>query len=189
MITFDYNVETVERTLEEQPWDNNNEASDGIPVLASDSDESVMFVVEGPLPSIQHPCMITRAATHALPTFSSSASDTSSSLCEYWPSIFSILINIFYWKHFSLVHIDKKFIIWYILFMFFWQKAFLILLWKQLPAVRRLAKQTKADTEKEFRRKYLNLCEFYKYCLISFSFCIIILLTFDMLYYFHFKHF
>ena len=26
---------------EEQPWDNNNEASDGIPVLASDSDESV----------------------------------------------------------------------------------------------------------------------------------------------------
>ena len=29
---------------EEQPWDNNNDASDGIPVLASDIDESVIFV-------------------------------------------------------------------------------------------------------------------------------------------------
>ena len=33
---------------EEQQWDNNNESSDGIPVLASDSDESVIFVVERP---------------------------------------------------------------------------------------------------------------------------------------------
>ena len=70
---------------EEQPLDNNNEASDGIPVLASDSDseESVIFVVERPLPSIQHALIVTRAATHALPTISSSASDTSSSLGEY----------------------------------------------------------------------------------------------------------
>ena len=68
---------------EEQLWDNNNDASDGIPVWASDIDESVIFVVERPLPSIQHPCIVARAATHALPTFSSSASDTSSSLGEY----------------------------------------------------------------------------------------------------------
>ena len=68
---------------EEQQWDNNNEASDGIPVLASDSDESVIFIVERPSPSLQHPCIVARAATHALPTFSSSASDTSSSLGEY----------------------------------------------------------------------------------------------------------
>ena len=67
----------------EQPWDNNNEASDGIPVLAHNSDESVIFVAERPSPSVQHPHIITRAATHALPTFSSSASDTSSSLGEY----------------------------------------------------------------------------------------------------------
>ena len=68
---------------EEQPWDNNNEASDGIHVLASDSDESVIFVAERPLPSVQHPCIVARAATHALPTFASSASDTSSSFGEY----------------------------------------------------------------------------------------------------------
>ena len=68
---------------EEQQWDNNNEASDGIPVLASDSDESVIFVVERPSPYIQFPHVVARAATHTLPTFSSSASDTSSSLGEY----------------------------------------------------------------------------------------------------------
>ena len=39
---------------EEQGWDINNEASDGIPVLASDSDESVIFVAERPLPSVQY---------------------------------------------------------------------------------------------------------------------------------------
>ena len=33
---------------EEQQWDSNNEASDGIPMLASDSDKSVIFVVERP---------------------------------------------------------------------------------------------------------------------------------------------
>ena len=68
---------------EEQQWDNNNEASDGIPVLASVSDDRVIFVVEKPLSSIQHPHVVARAAAHTLPTFSSSASDTSSSLSEY----------------------------------------------------------------------------------------------------------
>ena len=68
---------------EEQQWDNNNEASDGIPVLARDSNESVIFVAERPLPSKQHPHIDARAASHALPTFSSSTSDTSSSLGEY----------------------------------------------------------------------------------------------------------
>ena len=69
---------------EEQQWDNNNEASDPIPVLASDNNESVIYVVEMPSPSVQHPCIVARAATHALLIFSSSsASDTSSSLGEY----------------------------------------------------------------------------------------------------------
>ena len=68
---------------EEQQWDNNNEASDGIPVLASDSDKSVKFIAERPLPSVWHPHIVARAATHALPTFPSSFSDTSSSLGEY----------------------------------------------------------------------------------------------------------
>ena len=67
----------------EQQWDNSNDASEGIPVLASDSDDSVIFVAEKPFPSIQHTCIVARAAAHDLPTFSSSASDTSSSLGEY----------------------------------------------------------------------------------------------------------
>ena len=66
---------------EEQQWDNS--ASEGIPVLASDSNDSIIFVAEKPLPSIQQPWVVARAATNALPTFSSSASDTSSSLGEY----------------------------------------------------------------------------------------------------------
>ena len=68
---------------EEQPWNKNNEASDGIPMLATNSKESVVFVVERPSPSVQDPHIVTRAATHALPTFSSPTSDTSSSLGEY----------------------------------------------------------------------------------------------------------
>ena len=68
---------------EEQQWDNNNDASEGIPVLASDSDESVICVAENPLPSMQHTHVVARAGTHVLPTFSSSSSDSSSSLGEY----------------------------------------------------------------------------------------------------------
>ena len=36
---------------EEQQWDNS--ASEGIPVLASDSDDSIIFIAKKPLPSIQ----------------------------------------------------------------------------------------------------------------------------------------
>ena len=66
---------------EEQQWDNST--SEGIPVLASDSDDSIIFIAKKPLPSIQQPWVVARAGTGALPTFSSSASDTSSSLGEY----------------------------------------------------------------------------------------------------------
>ena len=66
---------------EEQQWDNST--SEGIPVLASDSDDSVIFIAKKPLPSIQQPWVVGRASAGALPTFSSSASDTSSSLGEY----------------------------------------------------------------------------------------------------------
>ena len=72
---------------EEQQWDSNNETSDGIPMLESDSDESVICVAERPLPSIQAPGINTRAATQAPPTLSSSNSDTSSSLGKYLLSI------------------------------------------------------------------------------------------------------
>ena len=51
------------------------------------ADKSVIFVAERPSPSIEHPHIIARAATQALPTFSSSASDTSSSLGGYLRSI------------------------------------------------------------------------------------------------------
>ena len=66
---------------EEQQWDKS--ASEGIPVLISDSDDSVIFIAEKPLPLIQQPWVIGRASAGALPTFSSSATDTSSSLGEY----------------------------------------------------------------------------------------------------------
>ena len=68
----------------EQQWD--KRASEGIPVLASDSDDSIIFIDEKPLLSIQQPQVVARASTDALPTFSSSASDTSSSHGEYWPT-------------------------------------------------------------------------------------------------------
>ena len=56
-------------------------------MLASDSDKSVIFVAERPLPSIQGPGIVTSAATQALPTLSSSGNDTSSSLGKYLLSI------------------------------------------------------------------------------------------------------
>ena len=70
--------------------DSYNEASNGIALLASDSDESVRFVVESPSSPIKGPDIITRATTHDLPMFSSSGSDTLSSLGK------SSLRNIFY---------------------------------------------------------------------------------------------
>ena len=63
---------------EEQQWDKG--ASEGIPVLASDSDDSIIFIAEKPLLSIQQPWVVGRASMGALPTFSSSATDISSSL-------------------------------------------------------------------------------------------------------------
>ena len=75
---------------EEQQWDKS--ASEGIPVLASDSDDSVIFVAKKPSPLIQQPQVVGRASVVTLPTFSSSASDTSSSLGEYCLTIFISLI-------------------------------------------------------------------------------------------------
>ena len=75
---------------QEEQQDNYNEASDGVSMLASDSDDSVIFVAERPSPSIQAPDIIVRATTHALPTFTSSGSDILSSLGM------SLLSNIFY---------------------------------------------------------------------------------------------
>ena len=66
---------------EEQQWDKS--ASEGIPVLSSDSDDSIIFSAKKPLLSIQQPQVVGRASMGALPTFSSSASDTSSSFGEY----------------------------------------------------------------------------------------------------------
>ena len=68
---------------EEQQWDNSNDASEGIPVLASDSDDSVIFVAEKAFTIHTASPHFSRAAIHTLPTFSSSASDTSSPLGEY----------------------------------------------------------------------------------------------------------
>ena len=66
---------------EEQQWDKS--ASEGILMLASDSDDSIIFIAKKPSSSIQQPQVVGRASMGALPTFSSSASDTSSSLGEY----------------------------------------------------------------------------------------------------------
>ena len=66
---------------EEQQWDKS--VSEGIPVLARDSDDSIIFVAKKPSPLIEQPRVVQRARAGAPPTFSSLASDTSSSLGEY----------------------------------------------------------------------------------------------------------
>ena len=66
---------------DEQQWDKST--SEGIPVLASDSDDSIIFVAKKPLPLIQQLWVVGKTSVGALPTFSSSANDTSSSLGEY----------------------------------------------------------------------------------------------------------
>ena len=66
---------------EEQQWDKS--VSEGIPVLVSNSDDSIIFVAKKPSPSIELPRVVRRARAGALPTYSSLASDTSSSLGEY----------------------------------------------------------------------------------------------------------
>ena len=66
-------------TEEEQQLDKS--ASEGIAVLVSDSDDSVVFVAEHPSPSILWPSQVfRRTKAGPLPTFSSSSS---SSLGEY----------------------------------------------------------------------------------------------------------
>ena len=76
---------------EEQQWDKS--ASKGIPVWASNSDDSIIFIAKKHLlPLIEQPWVVGRASTGALPTFSSLASDTSSSLGEYWLAIYIWLI-------------------------------------------------------------------------------------------------
>ena len=71
---------------EEQQWDKS--ASEGIPLLASDSDDSIIFIAKKPSLPIEWPWVVGRASMGALPTFSSSASDTSSSLGGYRLTIF-----------------------------------------------------------------------------------------------------
>ena len=51
-------------------------------MLASNSDDSITFIAKKPSLSIEQPQVVGRASASALPTFSSSASDTSSSLGE-----------------------------------------------------------------------------------------------------------
>ena len=83
---------------EKQQW--NKSTCQAIPVLASDSDDSIIFMAKMPSPLIQQPQVVGRASVGALPTFSSSASDTSSSLGEYWLTFLSDLINIINLKTF-----------------------------------------------------------------------------------------
>ena len=113
---------------QEEQWDSYNEASDGIPVLESDSDESVRFLAESHSPSIQEPGIITRATTLALPTYSSSGSDTSSSLgkslitniCIYMHSVYNMQFT-----RFSSAIVTSLLATFWALF---WQKAYLLLL-------------------------------------------------------------
>ena len=72
-------------------WDKSD--SEVIPVLVSDSDDSIIFVAKNPSLVTEQPQIIQRARAGALPTFSSSASDTSSSLGEY--RLINIINTIF----------------------------------------------------------------------------------------------
>ena len=78
---FCYNVDTVGHrfTTRAETQYIDSVSSDGIPVLASDTEKSVIFVAEKLSPSVQWPHIIVRA-TQVLPTFSSSCSDSSSSI-------------------------------------------------------------------------------------------------------------
>ena len=71
---------------EQESQYSNNESSDGILVLASDSQESAISIVHKPSPSVQGPGIIA-GASHTLLAFSSSCSDTSSLLGKYFMSI------------------------------------------------------------------------------------------------------
>ena len=81
---------------EEQLWDTNNEASDGIPVLASDSDDSVIFVAEG----LYHPYGIHTLLPELPPTpclpFQVQPVTLLHPLVSIDQVFYSILINIFY---------------------------------------------------------------------------------------------
>ena len=92
-------METVDtESEEEQQWDKS--VSKGIPVLVSNSDDSIIFVAKKPSPSIELPWVLCRARAGPLPTFSSSASDTSSSsLGEYYFFLINIIIINFVTWH------------------------------------------------------------------------------------------
>ena len=81
---------------EEQAWDNINEASDGIPVLASDSDESVILLWKG----LWHPYSIPELSPGLPPTPCLPFQDQPVKLLHPLVSIdqvfYCILINIFY---------------------------------------------------------------------------------------------
>ena len=91
----------------QEHWYSDNESSDGIPVLVSDSEESVIIIAEIPSPSVQGPCIIARA-TQALHTFSISCSDTSSLLNKYLTSILKLVDHMSKKCVFSGVHRYKK---------------------------------------------------------------------------------
>ena len=93
------------------------------------------------------------------------------SIYEVW---FFILINIYFSKSIYCEFVSIRTPSFDTYCWFFWQKAFPIILWKHLPAVRRLTKKTQGDTEKEIWRKLLTLCEWQKVwynCHFVCSFC------------------
>ena len=110
---------------EEQQWDNNNAVSGGKSVLASDSDNSVIFVVEKPLPSVQHPTLLPELPPMPCLPFQVQPVTLLHPLVNNDQVFYSIIINIFHLNHFSLVHMDKKLIILYILLIF----IFLFFFW------------------------------------------------------------
>ena len=53
----------------EEEQQQHKSASEGIPVLASDSDDSLIFVAKKPLPPLEWLQVVGRASVGALPTF------------------------------------------------------------------------------------------------------------------------
>ena len=151
---------------EEQQWDSNNEANDGIPMLASDSDESVIFVAERPLPSVQYPHIVARAANHTCLPFQVQPVTLLHTLMSIDQVFYFILINIFYSKHFPLFHMDKKLIIWYILFVVFFGRKPSQYYCGNFQLSGGWPNRWREIWLKEFWRKLLNLCELYTVCLI-----------------------
>ena len=144
---------------EKQKWDKST--SEGIPVLASDSDNSIIFIAKKPLPLTQQPQVVGRAGLQVpcLP-FQVQLVTLLHPLVSIDWLFLSNLVNIINIKTCCYMAQIRMIQIYILLFYIVLnRKPAQILYQKQLWVVI----QMKGDMKKELWRKQLNLCELYIY--------------------------